>query len=286
MQQQTDLNYYCHVCGCEVQSQINASNSESECAVCHSNFIELLGQGIETFIAGATVPASVSPTNTDQDLNRRREWRRLDITRPSTRATINEVVGPFINPDRESHFHSGNNNGRPISIFTSSAVNMGPNQNASESRAIQSPIELSSLISAFMMGRAVPDNTGSSFLGYAGGTGRTFEDFLHHIFMNENSHAGEPPATERVIESLQRTVVSSSADILKLGECSISQEAFELGDISISLPCKHSYKEAPIIHWLKMHNTCPVCRIPLPSVQANVPAAAVEIVEWLRMTSK
>ena len=279
MEQQTDLNYYCHVCACEVRSQVNASTSESECATCHSNFIELLGQGIETFIAGATVSSSASPANTDQDFNRRREWRRLDISRPSTRATINEVVGPFITQDRESHFHSGNTNGRQMSIFTTSAVNMGPNQNASESRAIQSPIELSSLISAFMMGRAVPDNTGSSFLGYAGGTGRTFEDFLHHIFMNENSHAGEPPATEIVIESLQRAVVSSSADILKLGECSISQEAFELGDISISLPCKHSFKEAPIIHWLKMHNTCPVCRIPLPSDQISAPAAAVGIAE-------
>jgi E3 ubiquitin-protein ligase RNF115/126 len=102
------------------------------------------------------------------------------------------------------------------------------------------------------------------------GGGRTFEDLLHHIMMNDSSHAGVPPASERLIESLSRLQVTEETDLQELGECCISQEAFEIGELAVCLPCKHSYKEEPIIHWLKMHNTCPVCRIQLPAPEENV----------------
>lgn len=282
-------NYYCHICATEVASQINVSNQEIECAQCSSNFIELLGQGVETFIAGPANPPRILPSSTDRESTRRRERRRAEAIRQPERNMMqnvyNDINGPvrsqgsqhdIINREAQSQMASNHdhNHGRSIGIFTTSAMNIGPNFSSSDSRTMPSPIELGSLMSAFMMGRAAPDHAGNGFLRYAGGGG--IEDFLHHIFMNDTSHAGEPPATEGVIESLKRSVVSNSADILELGECSISQEAFELGDISICLPCKHAYKEEPIIHWLKMHNTCPVCRIPLSTMDSNISTTTTE----------
>lgn len=47
------------------------------------------------------------------------------------------------------------------------------------------------------------------------------------------------------------------------GECCITQESFEIGDVMVPLSCGHNYKQESIVHWLQMHNTCPVCRIQL-----------------------
>ena len=144
-----------------------------------------------------------------------------------------------------------------------------PDSRTTPSQYIRSS-EFGGLMSSFMMVRSVPfhgDFSGNFMASVAGNNGgRTFEDLLHHIFMNENSHAGEPPATEKILQSLKRTLVTNETNLFELGECSISQESFEIGDIAISLPCNHCYKEEPIVQWLKMHNTCPVCRISLSPV--------------------
>lgn len=58
-----------------------------------------------------------------------------------------------------------------------------------------------------------------------------------------------------------RMVVTSEGEIDELGECSINQELFQLGDVAVTLPCEHRFKEESIVHWLKMHSTCPVCRV-------------------------
>lgn len=96
-----------------------------------------------------------------------------------------------------------------------------------------------------------------------------FEQFLHHILMNESSHAGAPPASETILQSLIKQTITETTDLSTLGECCISQETFEIGDVVVCLPCGHNYKEDPIIHWLKMHNTCPVCRIEVNSSMSS-----------------
>jgi hypothetical protein len=66
--------------------------------------------------------------------------------------------------------------------------------------------------------------------------------------MNESYHAGAPPATSDMIDALPRKEIHIEADTVGIGECCISQEAFEIGDIVISLPCGHhnyNYKEEP-----------------------------------------
>ena len=42
--------------------------------------------------------------------------------------------------------------------------------------------------------------------------------------------------------------------------CNICLEDFARGDNVLSLPCFHIYHEDCIVHWLKEHKTCPVCR--------------------------
>jgi len=87
----------------------------------------------------------------------------------------------------------------------------------------------------------------------------SFDDILHHILMHESSHAGRPPASEALLDSLCRIVVTDD-NVNDMGECNITLEQFEVGDVAVKLTCGHTYKEDSIIHWLKMHNVCPSCR--------------------------
>lgn len=90
---------------------------------------------------------------------------------------------------------------------------------------------------------------------------RAFQNLLHHILMNESSTIGTPPASESAIQNLPRETVLENN--IPQGECSITQEAFEVNDVVVTLPCGHFFKEEPIVHWLKLHGSCPTCRVSL-----------------------
>jgi hypothetical protein len=47
-------------------------------------------------------------------------------------------------------------------------------------------------------------------------------------------------------------------------ECSICQEAFEVGNTVLKLPCRHVYHVDCVTAWLQQNNTCPLCRLQLP----------------------
>ena len=88
-------------------------------------------------------------------------------------------------------------------------------------------------------------------------------DILHHILVNETSTPGAPPASEEDIEAIMHVEVTPENREELGGMCHISQEQFEVGDRVCQLKCKHAFAEDSIKQWLRMHNTCPVCREPI-----------------------
>jgi hypothetical protein len=76
------------------------------------------------------------------------------------------------------------------------------------------------------------------------------------------------PTDDVIIESLRRSEVTE-ATTEALGECCISMEAFAPGDICVHLPCGHQFKQEPLEHWLRMRNSCPVCRERLPTLYGD-----------------
>jgi hypothetical protein len=97
----------------------------------------------------------------------------------------------------------------------------------------------------------------------------SFEDLMHYILMNESSYSATPAANE-IIDQLPRiNIASHNIDSHGLGDCSIAQEAFVIGDVVVTLPCEHSFREESIVRWLKMHDTCPVCRVQLQRQSAD-----------------
>ena len=108
-----------------------------------------------------------------------------------------------------------------------------------------------------------------------GAPGDAISDILHHILVNESSHAGAPPASDTAIEALELVDVTAENQE-ELGCCYITQDNFDIGDKALKLKCGHHFQPEGIKQWLKMHNTCPVCREPVhtEAEARNLAAAA------------
>jgi len=48
-------------------------------------------------------------------------------------------------------------------------------------------------------------------------------------------------------------------------ECAVCKVEYEEGEECIVMPCEHIFHGECIKTWLKMHNTCPICRWELPT---------------------
>ncbi|KAM1081202.1 hypothetical protein EV1_015587 [Malus domestica] len=85
---------------------------------------------------------------------------------------------------------------------------------------------------------------------------------------NENATAGRPPAANAVVESLP-SVVLTQEDVEKGNAlCAVCKDEMKSGEQAKQLPCTHRYHGDCIVPWLRIRNTCPVCRHELPTADA------------------
>lgn len=258
---------------------------EMECNVCHSNFVECTGQEVESFLGNSSNGQPESSSEGDRDNGR----ESIDQSPNSGGEIIHQIlnrvlgVGVQVRPQTSSTLltvmqNAAAESGRPIGIVVRQAVS------SDELESLASMLSSGSRRSALVGGGEIGGSFGAlgnllslpSLGGGGGGGGGTsgiglglggqsFDDLLHHILMHETSHAGAPPATQEVIDNLPHQLVEDEDAAMQLGECSISQEMFSIGDTAVTLPCGHFFKQDLVVQWLKMHDTCPVCRVRLSS---------------------
>lgn len=116
-------------------------------------------------------------------------------------------------------------------------------------------------------------------------------DFIDEMAL-QNDWRGPPPLAASAIEALPRVKVLQM-HLDNDPTCPVCKEEFELGGEVIEMPCKHFYHSDCIVPWLRIHNTCPVCRYELQDTSNNdledandegfgIEDATNGLMDWLR----
>ena len=95
------------------------------------------------------------------------------------------------------------------------------------------------------------------------------------VFINnmQNQHQGNPPASQTAIDKCKHFKMEKKyckkndkePNKLEYPECSICLMEINEGIDTILLPCGHMFHDNCVTKWLKIHNTCPLCRFELPT---------------------
>lgn len=94
-----------------------------------------------------------------------------------------------------------------------------------------------------------------------------FEQIINQIMQNDPNKYGNPPASKKSVEALEKYTIDENK-LKSFGEentCSVCKDEFEIGSTCLSMPCKHNFHEDCLLPWLKERNSCPVCRYELPT---------------------
>ena len=92
-------------------------------------------------------------------------------------------------------------------------------------------------------------------IGYSSENEILFEQFVGQ----ESFIKGSPPTAIQVIEDLPSVVLTQST------VCAVCKDEISLEENPKQLPCSHCYHGECILPWLRIRNTCPVCRHELPT---------------------
>lgn len=92
-----------------------------------------------------------------------------------------------------------------------------------------------------------------------------YETLFSQLAANDSALKGSPPAAKSVVDRLP--VVTLTQDDTKENNviCAVCKDGISLGEKVTQLPCNHHYHGNCILPWLKIRNTCPVCRHELPT---------------------
>ena len=102
--------------------------------------------------------------------------------------------------------------------------------------------------------------------------GPSLEALFEQLLL-QNNRQGPAPAPRSAIDSMP-VVKISRRHLNDDPQCPVCTDKFELGAEAREMPCKHLYHTDCIIPWLVQHNSCPVCRHPLPSQQSGITNSA------------
>ncbi|KAK9079736.1 hypothetical protein SSX86_000129 [Deinandra increscens subsp. villosa] len=86
---------------------------------------------------------------------------------------------------------------------------------------------------------------------------------------NVDSSLVRPPASKRVVDNLVSVVMSLKDYESNNTVCAVCKDEIGVGEIAKQLSCSHRYHGDCIVPWLRIRNTCPVCRHELPTDDPN-----------------
>eukprot|EP00906_Rhabdomonas_costata_P021103 RCo030664 len=89
--------------------------------------------------------------------------------------------------------------------------------------------------------------------------------------MEDQQPSGAPPAPKALLEQILDSEVCLDTSMLRVTQsCSVCLDSLHVGDRGVVLRCGHVFHKDCLGSWLKLHNTCPLCRE--EAVPAGAPA--------------
>ncbi|KAM0059633.1 putative transcription factor C2H2 family [Helianthus debilis subsp. tardiflorus] len=89
--------------------------------------------------------------------------------------------------------------------------------------------------------------------------------------LTQNDRPGPLPAPDSAINALPNVKITQTHLLNDSQSCAICMEDFKVGGEAKELPCNHIFHSNCIVPWLRLHNSCPICRneIPVPTVTTD-----------------
>ena len=268
--------YWCFTCNSECQINIikEGDDEEYQCAKCKNTFIEEMSKednpqnfhieqpqtNQQNRIATSRINISIGSINSININNTSNNDNNNENTQSENQPQDEYGMnGTLLFLPSTVHYVSSNNNNQNLNNLLNGRVGgiltqvVGPN--GSNIFFSQNLFNRNSLLSGFLLNHN-NDNQ--------------FENFLNILMSFDSTHKGNPPASERAINSLKKIEINKD-NIQKFNEetCNVCLEGYLEGQLSIKLDCCHCFHDKCIIQWLKMRNTCPVCRHELESNDPN-----------------
>jgi len=91
------------------------------------------------------------------------------------------------------------------------------------------------------------------------------DEVINQLMIANPGPKGNPPAAKYHVQQLDEVTVDKK-NKSTIGMCSICNDEFELYSEALKMPCSHYFHHDCIHPWLNMHNTCPLCRYELPTL--------------------
>lgn len=92
--------------------------------------------------------------------------------------------------------------------------------------------------------------------------GPGFHEFIEEL--TQNDRPGPSPVPEQVINTVPTVNIRETQLRNDSKSCPVCMEEFKVGGEAKELPCNHLFHSNCIVPWLRLHNSCPVCRHELP----------------------
>lgn len=239
----TNLKYWCFICQKEL-TNIKEEDDEIKCPFCKGCFIEEI---IDDSNPQNFIPIDIPSHEKQQEQPKTQQEQQNQKNEDDPILFLPSTVGYEIYNRNESFTNTFNTIINSANEIMNSLFGANP----------------------FMNMHFGNRNANPNFMNFLSNHNNDapFENFINLIMQFESGLNSHPPASDNAISKLGKIKIEKKnyENKYKGKECNICLSQFELDDCLVELDCKHEFHEKCIIHWLKMNNTCPICRSELES---------------------
>ena len=268
--------FWCHMCQ-KVVNVVPEASGDVHCPECGSEFVEEYSEPSSSSPATATATATATETGTTASSS---SSSSMSGSEENSDPHVRNILNLFRAVDSHQQQNRARGRGRQqasivrIDLFPNGAQ---PGQDMENPflpfiRALQQgavgvngfgvPAHLLSMLNG---GR--PARAGAGAGGARGMEQISMDELLDYLFRTSQAR-GAPPAAKSAVEALKKHTITEE-EVKQHAEddfaCTVCQETFAAGDSVIEMPCKHVFHVDCLSPWLAMHNSCPSCRLELPT---------------------